>query len=117
MTVEASPGSAILTVDDAGPGVDPGDRERIFERFARGRGARGGQPGTGLGLSIVAETVRAHGGSVWCTTAPTGGARFVLRLPLASPPEPVPAPPPTTTTGGEAQAGGAPGGSTFQAAP
>jgi two-component system sensor histidine kinase MtrB len=75
---------ALVIVDDRGPGVAPEDRQRIFERFARA-GSRGSRPGTGLGLSIVDETVRAHGGSVWCDEAPGGGARFVVRLPLLVP--------------------------------
>ncbi|MFP5347689.1 MAG: ATP-binding protein [Actinomycetes bacterium] len=83
VAVSAEPGLAVLTVDDAGPGVPEADRERIFERFVRG-GSRGSRPGTGLGLSLVAETVRAHGGSVTCEASPLGGARFTVRLPLAS---------------------------------
>ena len=70
----------LLTVDDAGPGVPPDERARIFERFVRG-GSRGSRPGTGLGLSLVAETLRAHDGAVVCTDRPGGGARFVVRLP------------------------------------
>ena len=72
-----------VVVDDAGPGVAPEERERIFERFVRG-GSRGSLPGTGLGLSLVAETMRAHHGTVHVDDAPGGGARFVMRLPLAS---------------------------------
>ncbi|MEO7447444.1 MAG: ATP-binding protein [Humibacillus sp.] len=72
---------ALVLVDDSGTGVLPEDRQRIFERFARA-GSRGSRPGTGLGLSLVEETVRAHGGAVWCDEAPGGGARFVVRLPL-----------------------------------
>ncbi|GMA86559.1 hypothetical protein GCM10025868_18090 [Angustibacter aerolatus] len=56
------------------------DRERIFERFYRS-GSRGSTRGTGLGLSLVAETVQAHGGSVWVADRPGGGSRFVMRLP------------------------------------
>ncbi|MGL4174264.1 MAG: ATP-binding protein [Actinomycetota bacterium] len=82
--VEPAGETVLIMVDDAGPGVPPQDRERIFERFHRS-GSRGSRPGTGLGLSLVAETVHAHGGSVWCTTRPGGGARFVLRLPSAPP--------------------------------
>ena len=55
-----------VLVDDAGPGVDRRDRQRIFERFARA-GSTGSLPGSGLGLSLVAESVRAHGGAVRCT--------------------------------------------------
>ncbi len=70
-----------IHVEDGGPGVPPEEREHIFERFARA-GSRGSHTGTGLGLSLVAETIRLHDGSVWCTDVPGGGARFVVRLPL-----------------------------------
>ncbi|KRE58869.1 HAMP domain-containing sensor histidine kinase [Phycicoccus sp. Soil748] len=73
---------AVVVVDDAGPGVHKEDRLRIFERFAR-TGSRAARPGSGLGLSLVSETLRSHGGDVSCTESPQGGARFVMRLPLA----------------------------------
>lgn len=76
-------GSALVTVDDRGPGVPPQDRERIFDRFARGGASRGSRPGTGLGLALAAETLRAHDGSVWCADRPGPGGRFVVRIPLA----------------------------------
>jgi two-component system, OmpR family, sensor histidine kinase MtrB len=84
VSVECRHGTVVLTVDDAGPGVPVEDRERIFERFARGpRAARRSLPGAGLGLAIVAETAERHGGAAWCTVAPSGGARFILSLPGA----------------------------------
>lgn len=75
-----------IAVSDAGPGVPPADRDRIFERFSRGAGTAGrrgsGGDGVGLGLALVAEHVRLHGGRVWVTDNPRGrGARFVVRLP------------------------------------
>jgi two-component system sensor histidine kinase MtrB len=74
--------SVVLRVDDSGPGVPPADRERVFERFARGpRAARGSLPGAGLGLAIVAETAAQQGGAAWCSPSPCGGARFSLALP------------------------------------
>ncbi len=79
--VQRSDDFVLISVDDGGTGVEPADRERIFERFYRA-GSRGSRSGTGLGLSLVAETVQAHGGQVWCTDQPDGGARFVLRLPV-----------------------------------
>jgi signal transduction histidine kinase len=84
--VERRDGAVLVTVDDAGQGVAVGDRERIFERFARGpRAARRSLPGAGLGLAIVAETASRHGGAAWCSEAPGGGSRFVLSLPAVSP--------------------------------
>ena len=76
---------AQVLVDDAGSGVPIRDRERVFERFATSGGARRSSMGTGLGLALAAETVRAHGGGIWCTDRPGGGARFVVSLPLAGP--------------------------------
>ena len=78
--VEEGAGHVDFRVGDRGPGVPPEDSDRIFERFARAGGAKAGT-GSGLGLSIVAQTVRNHGGAVWCVNRPDGGAEFVLRLP------------------------------------
>ena len=72
----------IITVDDDGPGIATADRERVFERFVRLDEARArAEGGTGLGLAIVSEVVAAHGGTVTITDAPSGGARFTVRLP------------------------------------
>ena len=75
---------AEVAVDDVGPGVQPAERNAIFERFYRGAaaGRRAGTSGTGLGLALVAEHVKAHHGRVDVTDRPGGGARFVVRLPL-----------------------------------
>lgn len=69
-----------VRIADGGPGVPAEDRIRIFERFARAGGQKAGT-GSGLGLSIVEQTVRNHGGDVWCADRPEGGAVFVVRLP------------------------------------
>lgn len=82
--VTRADGDVLVLVDDQGAGIPPEDRERIFERFATGANKRGSSSGTGLGLALVAETAAAHGGSVWCSASPAGGARFVVRLPEAS---------------------------------
>ncbi|MEM9561434.1 MAG: HAMP domain-containing sensor histidine kinase [Actinomycetota bacterium] len=79
---------AQIVVEDRGPGVPPGDRKQIFERFSRAAtdaGRRGGgDSGVGLGLSLVAEHIRLHGGRVWVTDRVDGheGARFVVELPV-----------------------------------
>lgn len=72
-----------LVVEDDGPGVPAQERERIFERFARGSGAVG--PGTGLGLAIVKEIAELHGATVGLTGSLSGGARFCLVFEAPSP--------------------------------
>lgn len=83
VSVQPRPGGVAVVVDDAGPGVDPAERDRIFERFARGKAARrrGSAGGSGLGLALVREHARAHGGDVRVADRPGGGARFILELP------------------------------------
>jgi signal transduction histidine kinase len=86
VAVQRREDAVVLAVDDAGPGVPVEDRERIFERFARGAGAaRRSLPGAGLGLAIVAETAARHGGAAWVADGPDGGARFCLSLPVGAP--------------------------------
>jgi two-component system sensor histidine kinase TctE len=63
----------LLDVDDSGPGIAPGDRDAVFDRFHRGVDDQGG---TGLGLAIADSVVRATGGSWSIGTAPIGGARM-----------------------------------------
>lgn len=80
-----------ICVQDEGTGVPVIDRERIFERFARGAvasGRRGTGEGTGLGLALVREHVNLHGGRVWVEDRLDGlpGARFVVELPIVTPP-------------------------------
>ncbi len=65
-----------VAVEDFGPGVPEADRERVFDRFWRGKGKSA--PGAGLGLSIVAEIMRLHRGSVRVAKATSGGASFEL---------------------------------------
>jgi signal transduction histidine kinase len=78
--VSREDGQVRITVDDAGPGVPPGRRDRVFERFARDPAAATG--GVGLGLAIVQRHVQWHGGRVDVADRPGGGARFVVRLPI-----------------------------------
>jgi two-component system, OmpR family, sensor kinase len=81
-------GDVELAVRDHGPGLPAGDPALLFERFWRAReGRERGPAGAGLGLAIVAGIVEAHGGAVRAADAEGGGARFVVRLPLAVPAE------------------------------
>lgn len=73
-----------LWVRDTGVGVAPADRERIFDRFARGSGPSGGS-GSGLGLAIVKAIAASHGGDVVLVEPSAGGAEFRMELPLQRP--------------------------------
>ena len=70
-------GTASVTVSDKGPGIDPADQQRIFERFERA----GKEGGTGLGLAISRRLARSMGGDVTLECAPEAGAHFTLTLP------------------------------------
>lgn len=73
-----------IRVADDGPGIDPADVHRVFDRFWYRR-PPDGQMGTGLGLAMTAATARAYGGTVTAGNAPDGGAVFELALPTAQP--------------------------------
>jgi len=76
--VASGDGEASVRVRDSGPGLDPDELARVFERFYRGRTAHGG--GAGLGLAISRTIAEAHGGRIDAAGGP-GGACFTLRLP------------------------------------
>ncbi len=70
-----------VSVSDQGPGVDPADRDRIFEPFSRGKGSTS----SGVGLAICKAIVEAHGGSIAVQGADGSGrtgATFVFTLPV-----------------------------------
>ena len=79
-TVRAGGLGAVVEVRDAGPGVPPEERERIFAPFARGSGGRPG--GAGLGLALVRGVALRHGGQARCGDGP--GGHFVVELPLGA---------------------------------
>ncbi len=81
--MERGDGQARVSVDDHGPGVAPEDRARIFEPFARAAaGRRQRREGTGLGLAVARTLVDRHHGTIAVDSAPGGGARFTVSLPL-----------------------------------
>jgi signal transduction histidine kinase len=86
--VERVNGEVRLVVEDDGPGIPADLRERVFERFVRGEGDRGGS--FGLGLSIVRAVAESHGGRVDLDSPVTNGARpahgtrFTVTLPAVS---------------------------------
>ncbi|HZD74961.1 MAG TPA: HAMP domain-containing sensor histidine kinase [Actinomycetota bacterium] len=78
--------TAVLAVEDAGPGVPFRERERIFEQFTRLDDGPLREPrGLGLGLTIARQLAHAQGGELVAVDPerPAAGARFELRLPLA----------------------------------
>jgi two-component system sensor histidine kinase QseC len=82
VTVVAEESSALLAVEDSGPGVPAELRGRIFDRFFRGADGRGA--GSGLGLSIVRRIAELHGGTVIALSSPAlGGLRIEARFRLA----------------------------------
>lgn len=84
VAIEREGAEVEVAVSDEGPGVPPGEEERIFGRFVRLDASRGEDGfGAGLGLSIARGLAEAHGGSLICVKA-TRGARFLLRLPLGN---------------------------------
>ncbi|XRQ10705.1 HAMP domain-containing sensor histidine kinase [Actinomadura welshii] len=85
--LRAEGASAVLEVDDAGPGIDAADVPRVFDRFYRADSARA-LPGSGLGLSIVQRVVDAHGGRATVARSARGGALLRVDLPAAAPPAP-----------------------------
>ncbi len=86
-TVERADGrSAVISVQDSGPGVPADKRAAIFERFRQADGsATRVAGGTGLGLAVTREFVELHGGSISLADAPGGGALFQVSLPLQAP--------------------------------
>jgi two-component system sensor histidine kinase KdpD len=73
-----------VTVDDAGPGLPLTERNRLFDKFQRGRD-EGTTGGAGLGLAICRAIVTAHGGEIRASDRPGGGARFQFTLPAKEP--------------------------------
>lgn len=86
--LEHGPEGAVITVDDAGPGIDPAHHRVIFDAFSHD--ADTPDPGLGLGLHTVAEIAAAHHGRAWAQDRPGGGTSFRLLLPHApgTPPSP-----------------------------
>jgi two-component system sensor histidine kinase KdpD len=73
----------VFSIADHGPGLVPGEENKIFEKFYRGPGTPAG--GLGLGLSIARQLVEAHSGQIVAQNRTEGGARFSIRLPIGEP--------------------------------
>jgi signal transduction histidine kinase len=83
LKLSADKNEARLEVLDNGPGIEPSEQERIFEKFHQLRDAAEGNPqGTGLGLAICKMIVENHGGRIWVESDIGRGSRFIVTLPL-----------------------------------
>jgi two-component system sensor histidine kinase KdpD len=71
-----------FTVEDSGPGIDPRDLPRIFEKFYRGKRRTAARKGSGMGLAIARAILIAHGGGIEATNATGHGAHFHFWVPL-----------------------------------
>jgi two-component system, OmpR family, sensor histidine kinase KdpD len=81
ITATATDAQVIVEVADRGPGIPPGDEQRVFEKFYRAD-TSSGHRGAGLGLAICRGIAAAHGGRIWTENRPGGGAAFRFVLPL-----------------------------------
>lgn len=83
VTILATSGEAVVTVEDDGPGISPEFYEDAFRPFSRLDASRNQNvSGVGLGLTISRDTARAHGGDVTLGKSDLGGLRATIRLPL-----------------------------------
>jgi two-component system, OmpR family, sensor histidine kinase KdpD len=74
-------GRVVLSIADAGPGVPADEQAHIFEKHYRGSRHKASVPGMGLGLASARYLVELHGGEIWVTNRPGGGAAFQFSLP------------------------------------
>ena len=82
MAVSLIGDAAQVRIADAGPGIPPADRQRVFDRFYRVDKARSrDRGGSGLGLAVAESLVRAHGGRIDLTSEP-GATVFTVTIPL-----------------------------------
>ena len=76
-----APDGLHVSVTDRGPGLQPSEVDRLFDRFYRGQAGARTMHGTGMGLTIARGLLAAAGGTAWAENAPGAGARFSLTVP------------------------------------
>ena len=77
-TEQSQTGGILVAVHDSGPGIDPGNLERVFEPFYTTKTS-----GVGMGLSICQSIINSHGGRLWVAPNEPRGAVFQFTLPVA----------------------------------
>ncbi len=83
VSLRAVEGLAAVWVRDQGPGIPPGEKDRLFQDFGRTSAKpTGGEQSIGLGLAICKKLIGAHGGTIWADNEPDGGCTFKFTLPL-----------------------------------
>jgi signal transduction histidine kinase len=88
VTTAQRDGLVVVTLHDTGIGIDPADRDRIFERFFRADGEHT-TTGIGLGLPIARAIIEAHGGAIEVESTRGKGSTFMIQLPASGPPDAV----------------------------
>lgn len=82
LRVTREAGRCRLSVEDEGPGIQPDEQQKVFEKYRRGRTAEG-KPGAGLGLALVKGIVELHGGTITLQSRSPTGMCFVIELPFS----------------------------------
>lgn len=82
LRVTREAGRCRLSVEDEGPGIQPDEQQKVFEKYRRGRTAEG-KPGAGLGLALVKGIVELHGGTIALQSRSPTGMCFVIELPFS----------------------------------
>lgn len=82
VSLRAAKHSAVLIIDDSGPGIPPEERDNVFERFYRAPESRS-MPGSGLGLAIARQVLERHGATISIGDSDDGGARIRVLFPAA----------------------------------
>ena len=82
LTVLVAPTEVVIEVADRGVGILPGEADQVFDKLYRGQASKTSIRGAGLGLAIAQAIVVAHGGRIWASNRPGGGAVFAFGLPL-----------------------------------
>ena len=80
IATDSRKGFLVIRIDDSGPGIPEAQRLKVFEPFFTTKGNGGRR--AGMGLAMAQEVVNRHAGTISVETAPTGGCRMVLQLPL-----------------------------------